>query len=106
MSGLDSFDQFFPSSLPRKKTGRLSKKQKRRIIRDYQQKQQGRTQQGQGLGLAEMIKSKEFKERVELLKEGGRLTAKGSKIAYAKGRIAATKLASRIRKARSRSIYD
>ena len=104
MSGLDSLDQFFPSSLPRKKMSRLSSKQKRRIIRDYQQRQGGG--QGQGLGLAEMIKSKEFKQRVELLKEGGRLTAKGSKVAYAKGRIAAIKLASRIRKARSKSIYD
>ena len=103
MSGLDSLDQFFPSSLPRKKTGRLSGKQKRRIIREYQQKRGG---QGQGLGLSEMLKSKEFKQRVELLKEGSRLTAKGSKAAYAKGRIAATKLKSRLGKLKHRSIYD
>ena len=106
MSGLDSFDQFFPSSLPRRKPRRLSKKQQRKIIRDYQQKRYSGRQSEQGLGLAEMVKSKEFKERVELLKKGGKLSYKASKIAYARGRIAAVKLASRIKKARSKSIYD
>jgi len=105
MTGLDSLDQFFQPLSERRKPRRLSKKQKRIAIRQYQQRRQGYRQE-QGIGLSEMVKSKEFKERVELLKTGGKLTVKGSKIAYAKGRIAAIKLAARIKRARSRNIYD
>ena len=115
MSGLDSLDQFFEPGLRRKpqrsfskkQIRKMSKKQLRRALLTKGQRKPGRRQSGgDGLALGEILASKEFKERVELLKEGGRLTAKGTKIAYAKGRIAATKLASRIRKARSKSIYD
>ena len=115
MSGLDSLDQFFEPGLRRKQQRsfskkqirKMSKKQLRSALANKGQRQTGRRQSGEdGLALGEIIKSKEFKERVELLKKGGRLTAKGSKVAYAKGRIAATRLASRIRKARSKSIYD
>ncbi len=114
MSGLDSLDRFFEPGLRRKSKSfskkqirKMSKKQLRSALLNKGQRQQGRRQSGgEGLALGEIIKSKEFKERVELLKEGGRLTAKGSRIAYTKGRIAAIKLASRIRKIRSKSIYD
>ena len=108
MSGpLDTFDDFFPRTISKKQPRRLtkkqirklSKKQMRRALMQQGQVQQGRRQQEQGLGLAELIKSKEFKERVELLKRGSRLVSE-------KGKIAAIKLASRIKKARSRSIYD
>ena len=109
---LDVFDDFYPSSISRKpalskkKIRKMSKKQLRQALLSRSQGFGGRGRSQEGLALAEMLKSKEFKERVELLKEGGKLTVKGTKIAYAKGRIAATKLASRIRKARSKSIYE
>lgn len=119
MSGLSGLDPFFeplPSrrSFSKKQIRRMSKKQLRRAllnpIQGQSSQRQGQFSQrqsgGDGLALGELIKSKEFKERVAILKEGGRLTAKGTKIVFAKGRIAATKLVSRIRKARRKSIYD
>ncbi len=114
MSGLDTF--FEPlgsrskSSRSKKFSKRqirgMSKKQLRKALLNQGPRKLSQRPQEPGLGLAELIKSKEFKQRVELLKEGSRLTVKGTKIAYKHGRIAATKLASRIRKARSKSIYD
>ena len=117
MSGLDSLDQFFeplPRSgrkLSKRKIRGMSKKQMRKLLLKQAQRQRGMRQRGQrqneqGLGLAAMLKSKEFKQRVQLIKEGSRLSAKAGKVAYAKGKITAIKLASRIKKARSKSIYD
>ncbi len=112
MSGLlDTFDDFYPSTIskkPRRLTSKqirnMNKKQLRRALHRQTQSRQRQRQhservQEQGMGLVELVKSKEFKQRVELVK-------RGSKLVYDKGTIAATKLASRIKRARRKNIYD
>ena len=93
MTGLDSLDQFFQPLHSSRKPKRLSKKERRLAIRQYKQRQQGYGQE-QGLGLFEMLKSKEFKERVELVK-------KGSKLVSREGRLAAIRIAARLKQKKS-----
>ncbi len=107
LTGLDQFFEPLPKrrSFSKKQIRKMSKKQLRRALLNPRQGQSRQRQSsGQGLALSEMIKSREFKERVAILKEGGRLTAKGTKIAFSKGRILAAKLKSRLEK--KRGIYD